>query len=152
MAKIFKVSGYLIDECNDMDTGLVYLGLTDSEKVLWQHLHIEQSEIDSNDFTIHNPNCDLAECEKYFKSEPSVDNGRTVEVGATYHHFKGNRVKVLLLSQETENVGSWNVVYESLDIDPGKIWSRPLDMFLSEVDHKMYPAVKQKYRFEKVDK
>ena len=42
------------------------------------------------------------------------------------------------------------MVYRPL-YDNGGMYVRPLEMFLSEVDHEKYPSVKQKYRFELVN-
>ena len=46
------------------------------------------------------------------------------------------------------------VIYEALyDLKEGesiKVFARPLDMFMSEVDKTKYPDVRQRYRFERM--
>lgn len=65
-----------------------------------------------------------------------------------WRHFKGGEYKIITIAQETETEANL-VIYEAL-YKEHKAFARPLSMFLSEVDHKKYPNVKQKYRFEKI--
>ena len=74
-----------------------------------------------------------------------MGKNREIEKGQIYKHFKGHIIKVICIANHTE-IDQEMVIY--LHEGTGKIWARPLDMFLSEVDHEKYPDVKQKYRFE----
>jgi hypothetical protein len=71
---------------------------------------------------------------------------RQLHPGAVYVHFKGNRYRALFTAIHSETHEPL-AVYESL-YDSGHCYVRPLNMFLSEVDHQKYPEVKQKYRFQ----
>lgn len=149
MAKIFRFSGYLVSNRENISLEDIYDDISDvGYAENWQQLHIEQSEefdLDGED----KPNCDLALLARHFKKDNiSTEFDRPLpKKGEKYKHFKlGKIVTVIGVSRHTETE-ELTVVYEY----EGHIWNRPLEMFMSKVDKGKYPNATQKYRFEKVE-
>lgn len=78
------------------------------------------------------------------------------QTGDIVRHFKRETVDpasdrylymIVGVAKHSET-GEEMMVYSPLYGDGG-LFVRPLDMFLSEVDHEKYPQIRQKYRFEK---
>ena len=72
-----------------------------------------------------------------------------IKVKGIYRHFKGDYYIVEDVAIHSETKEKY-IVYRGLYGD-GKLYIRPYDMFMSEVDREKYPNVEQKYRFELQD-
>lgn len=87
-----------------------------------------------------------------------------IRIGDIVQHFKreilsnpGNLYlyKILAFAEHTETKEIL-VIYQALYKDPSKninytIFAQSINLFMSEVEHKKYPDIKQKYRFEKYE-
>ncbi len=78
--------------------------------------------------------------------QKTLQKTREEMIGRRYRHFKGGIYVVLTIAVHSESDEPL-VIYQTLD-RPDLVWARPISMFLSNVDHKKYPDVKQEMRFE----
>ena len=74
---------------------------------------------------------------------------RELKIHGVYRHFKGNHYIVEEVAKHSEDLSEY-VVYRQLYGDGG-LYIRPIEMFLSEVDHEKYPDIQQKWRFEEAE-
>ena len=71
---------------------------------------------------------------------------RELKTPGIYKHFKGDLYlaeDIIYHSETKEKMVAYRALYGD-----NRLWCRPYDEFLSEVDRSKSPGVKQKYRFE----
>ncbi len=73
---------------------------------------------------------------------------RKIKTNTIYRHFKGDLYLVTDIAINTENDEKM-VVYRALYGDY-TLYTRPYEIFVSEVDKDKYPNIKQKYKYEEV--
>ena len=142
--KIFKVSGYVLEENVQTIENLDWII---NRHFNARQLHIEESEQFDSDYRLDDKNCDLAFLEEHFNHSTKNEFDRHLpKPREIWRHFKeGKLVRIVGIAEGTE-FHEKSVIYKVGE----KLWSRPLDMFMSEVDNIKYPNATQKYRFKRV--
>lgn len=69
-----------------------------------------------------------------------------VKIKGVYKHFKGDYYILEEIAKDCETLEDI-VIYRGLYED-NPVWVRPLNDFISEIDHEKYPNVKQTYKYE----
>lgn len=73
---------------------------------------------------------------------------RKIKINGIYRHFKGTTHKVIGIAKDSETL-AYKVIYTHEE--DKSLWVRDKEEFLSLVDTKKYPNIKQKYRFELIE-
>lgn len=81
----------------------------------------------------------MNDMKKYKRSIPKA--------GEKWMHFKGHVYKIIGFGNHTERMELVVIYQEAGDCT---YWVRPLEKFMSKVDHDKYPNATQKWRFQKV--
>ena len=79
------------------------------------------------------------------------DDGRVIKSGQRYRHFKKGNIYIVVIPcvYDTEDMKEY-VIYRGGD-NKRRMWARPVEEFMSEVDRNKYPQATQQYRFELIE-
>ena len=126
------------------------INLTDNELDILQYDLLTLIEDEENNDTLSRDDDYLKELKALYRKLSSRPAPQPNEI---YRHFKGNYYKIIAVGHHSETGEQMVVYYDTSKkvSSPSNPCIRPLEMFMSEVDHKKYPDVIQKYRFEKVN-